>query len=600
MENNSSWNKFLEEGDMHKPRNINPSPLALAALLFSGTIAGMSGRAEAAFTYPGCTDLAATDFKDVVLVNQTIDPTLNEPISLSVGKDGRVFFTERASGYLKMIDLDGKVKTMGKFDVNTGNELGLRFVSPDPDFATNRWLYLMMTPQNPHVKRLARVHVKADWTVDMATVKPLIDMPWTYETCCHQGGAIGWDAFGNMYVSTGNNKNNFDDFSVTDDRNIINDNGQGTANTMDWRGKIIRIKPISFPDGETPAPGIGKTYGIPAGNLREFYTAKGHWGAGDQAKILPEIYTMGHRNPYSMNVDPYTGWVSWGDIGPDAGQAKADRGPAGNDEFNLIKEPGFMGWPYFVGANLAYQKWDYVNDKSLNQTWDVNAPMNTSALNTGVQKLPPAKPAILPESKQQNITPLLPQGGGTAAISGPVYHYDGSNPSTRKLPPHFDGKWIIGEFADDWLKVATPDAGLTKINDLQAFPGGLPGQNRIIGLDLGPDGALYYLNYAGWASSTGQTKIGRLEYTGSCRPATPVPHLPTVALRDKAPKAGLVAPGISNGRLTLPAGVTGVELYDLAGKLAFRKTRTDATRSEDVVLPQGISRGVLRAVFTNP
>ncbi len=584
-------------GMRNSGKNIHRKSEASALLAAIAALACLAQPAHAAFTYPNCADLQASDFRDVVLVNQIKDPTLLEPIGMTVGKDGRVFFTERASGMLKMIDLDGSIKKMGKFDVNTGNELGLRYVSVDPDFAKNRWLYLMMTPQNPHVNRLARIHVKDDWTVDMATLKPLIDMPWTYETCCHQGGAIGWDAFGNMYVSTGNNKNNGDNFSVTDDRNIINDNGQGTANTNDWRGKILRVKPIPFPDTETPVPGAGKTYTIPAGNLREFYTAKGYYGAADQAKILPEIYTLGHRNPYTMNIDPYTGWISWGDIGPDAGQVQADRGPAGNDEFNLIKEPGFMGWPYFVGANLAYVKWDYVNDKSLNQTWDVNGPMNTSVLNTGVQKLPPAKPAILPESKQQNITPLLPQGGGTAAVSGPVYHYDGSNPSKIKLPPHLDGKWIIGEFADDWLKVATPDKDLTKITDLQAFPGGIPDQYRILGLQLGPDGALYYLNYAGWASSTGQTKIGRLEYTGNCLPATPVPVLPT-AVRGREPKTDLIAPRIMSGLLRMPAGVTGVELYDLSGKLAFRKIRGDASAPEDIRLPQDILHGVLRAVFT--
>lgn len=72
---------------------------------------------------------------------------------------------------------DGSIKEMGKFSIYNGNGLGLRYVSLDPDFAGNRWLYLMMTPQNPHVNRLARMHVEDDWTVDMATLKPLIDMP---------------------------------------------------------------------------------------------------------------------------------------------------------------------------------------------------------------------------------------------------------------------------------------------------------------------------------------------------------------------------------------------------------------------------------------
>jgi cytochrome c len=559
--------------------------------------AAFATAAFAAFTYPNCPDLAAADFKDSVLVSQANDPTLDEPIGFSLAKDGRLFFVERNKANLKTRDPQtGAIKQMAHFDVYTNNELGLRYVSPDPDFGRNKWLYLVLTPSNPHVLRLARVHVKDDWTADLATLKPLLDMPWTYETCCHQGGALGWDAFGNLYVSTGNNKNNADNFSVTDDRDIINDNGQGTANTNDWRGKILRIKPIPFADTETPAPGAGRTYAIPAGNLRDVYTAKGLWTAADHPRILPEIYTMGHRNPYSLAVDPYTGWVAWGDIGPDAGQLQPDRGPAGNDEFNLIKEPGFEGWPYFVGANLGYQKWDYANGKGLGTGWDVNAPMNDSKLNTGVRNLPPARPAILPESKQAGVTPLLPQGGGTAAIAGPVYHYDGANPAKIKLPPHFDGKWIVGEFADDWLKVATPDKELTKITDLQDFPGGIPKQYRVLELSLGPEGALYYLNYAGWASTGSTTKIGRLEYKGTCLPATPVPTLPT-AVRPRVEKA-YAAPGFAGPRLRVPAGAIELRLYDPSGRLSWSARLPPDQDAVDV--PAAARTGVLRAVWIRP
>ncbi len=554
------------------------------------------GRSEAAFSYPGCADLVAADFKDVVLVNTAKDPSLSEPVGMSIGKDGRVFFTERGTGVMKMIDLDGSIKKMGTFAVYNQNELGLRFVIPDPNFATNRWLFFMWAPTTPKVNRLSRVHVNPDWTLDMATVKTILDMPWSYEICCHQGGALAWDAFGNLFVSAGNNKTNSDQFSVTDERTFVSDNQAGSANTMDFRGKILRIKPIYFPDSASPTFGVGRTYSIPSGNLREFYTASGYYGAADQSKILPELYTMGHRNPYTINVDPYTGWLSWGDIGPDAGSVQADRGPAGNDEFNLVKAPGFMGWPYFVGANQAYVKWDYVNDKSLNVKWDVNSPMNTSPLNTGVQKLPPAHGAILPESKQPNFTPLLPQGGGTCAISGPVYRYDGSNPSTIKLPPHFNGKWIVGEFSKNWLKVASVDTGLTRVTDLQDFPTAIPGQNSMLGLQLGPDGALYYLNYAGWFNSSTSTKIGRLEYVGKCLPSTPVPVLPT-AIQPPAVKRGMVMPLTSGNALTLPRGYSNVELYTLSGKRVFQGTiKTDA-QERTIDLPANLKLGLLHARY---
>jgi cytochrome c len=558
---------------------------------------GVGRTAHAAFTYPGCPDLTASDFRDVILVNKSKDATLDEPTSMTIGKDGRIFFTERALGNVKMIDVDGSIKPLGNFKVYNGHENGMRYVSVDPDFVSNRWIYLLYSPATPQVNRLARMKLKADWTIDMATVKVLLDMPWTYETG-HQGGAMAWDLSGNMYLTTGNNKHNGDNYSVTDERELIHDNGAGTANTNDWRGKILRIKPIPFPDGETPAPGAGRTYSIPAGNFREHFTAAGLYGPSDQAKILPEIYTLGHRNPYTVTYDIYTGWLSWGDIGPDAGSPQADRGPAGNDEFNLIREPGFMGWPYFVGDNLPYVQWDYVNNKSINRTWDVNAPVNASKNNTGVRQLPPARPAMLSESKQKGVTPLIPDGGGTAAITGPIYHYDGSNPSPRKLPPHFDGKWMVGDFSHDWLKVATLGGSPAKVTGIEGFPGGIPGQYRILNLQIGPDGALYYLNYAGWGTTTADTRIGRLEYMGACRPLTPVPRLPTALVRRPAEDVRLLPPGsIRESGLDLPAGYRGVELYDGMGKRVFISFPLGNGSGRRVDVPSALARGVLRARF---
>ena len=66
----------------------------------------------------------------------------------------------------------------------------------------------------------------------------------------------------------------------------------------DLRGKILRIHPE--PDG---------TYTIPAGNL---------FPPGTPG-TRPEIYTMGHRNPWRVSVDSRTGYVYWGEVGPDNG-----------------------------------------------------------------------------------------------------------------------------------------------------------------------------------------------------------------------------------------------------------------------------------------
>ena len=37
---------------------------------------------------------------------------------------------------------------------------------------------------------------------------------------------------------------------------------------------------------------------------------------------------MGNRNPFRISVDTETGWLYWGEVGPDAGSDSATRGPA--------------------------------------------------------------------------------------------------------------------------------------------------------------------------------------------------------------------------------------------------------------------------------
>jgi cytochrome c len=123
---------------------------------------------------------------------------------------------------------------------------------------------------------------------------------------------MAWDAKGNLYLTVGNNTGNVL-MAQTDERPGRHnwDDQRGSANTNDLRGKIIRIHPE--PDG---------TYTIPEGNLFPSGTPR----------TRPEIYTMGHRNPYRISIDSHTGVLYWGDVGPDANVDSVGRGPRGYDE----------------------------------------------------------------------------------------------------------------------------------------------------------------------------------------------------------------------------------------------------------------------------
>ena len=80
------------------------------------------------------------------------------------------------------------------------------------------------------------------------------------DTCCHTGGNMDFDAQGNLYIALGDNTNPFEAFGVGPadfrDGRAAHDAYRTSANTQDFRGKILRIKPAA--DG---------SYTIPEGNL---------------------------------------------------------------------------------------------------------------------------------------------------------------------------------------------------------------------------------------------------------------------------------------------------------------------------------------------
>ncbi len=317
-------------------------------LLFGAILT--SQPAFAVFTYQGCPDnpsrvdtLKSTQFREVVLVSRgattptatVTDPTMLEPVGLYVNTDGRVYWTERTDvanqpttstpvGRIREFNPStSTVKTVSSFAIGSGvatgqvgkRELCLLSLTFDPNYSVNHWVYVYYKPRvtatgiGVDTMLLSRFTMATPDTIDTATQQKLIKMPWTPGVCCHQGGGMDWDAQGNLYLSTGNNvdqtgnnfgvmKDNYPRVGAPKD-SATQDNGARTANTMDWRGKVLRIHPDSSSKG----------YRIPAGNLRQrFYEIGGAWVAGqDTNKILPEVYSFGHRNIYTLSVDKPTG-----------------------------------------------------------------------------------------------------------------------------------------------------------------------------------------------------------------------------------------------------------------------------------------------------
>ncbi|RYF67916.1 MAG: cytochrome C, partial [Cytophagaceae bacterium] len=432
---------------------------------------------------------------------------LDEPMELSVLGDGRVLFIQR-KGEVRLYNIKTKeLKTIATLPVSTKyiskegkesmGEDGLMGLSKDPNFAQNHWLYLYYSDPKESKNVLSRFELKGDELV-MASEKKMLDVPTQREECCHTGGSIAWDRSGNLYLSTGDNTNphGSNGYSPSDEREGRSawDAQKSSANTNDLRGKIIRIKPQT--DG---------TYTIPEGNLFPKGTEK----------TRPEIYTMGHRNPFRISVDQKTGYVYWGEVGPDAAKPGADRGAAGHDEVGQARKAGNFGWPHFVGDNKAYFKYDFAASKSGVQ-WDATAPSNTSPNNTGLNTLPAAQKAFIWYPYDASPEFPLVGAGGRNAMAGPVFYADNFKNASNAFPNYYDGKLLTYDWMRGWIMAVTMD----KDGNYQSMERFMPSYkfSNPMDMEFADNGDLYMLEYgSGWFTANDDARLIRIEYNGGNR-----------------------------------------------------------------------------------
>lgn len=430
---------------------------------------------------------AEARFEKVVLATNLV-----EPIQLSIARDGRVFFGERHGAVKVWNPANGLTETIGQVEVFTGPEDGLLGLALDPGFATNSWIYLFHSTVGVLENRVSRFTI-VDGKLDLESRKTLLHIPTLAKKPNHSGGGLGFDGAGNLFASTGDYTfiNDSQGYAPLDRRpgREMFDSERTAANSNDPRGKILRIHPE--PDG---------TYTIPKGNLF----------APGTPKTLPEIYIMGCRNPFRFSIDEKTGWLFWGDVGPDAQTPDPKRGPAGFDEFNLAKQAGNYGWPYFVADNKAYVKYDFATRES-GETFDAAHPVNDSPNNTGVRELPPAQPAFVwyPPGPSTRFPEL--GSGARSAMAGPVYHFDASSTSARKFPKEYDGALFIYEWERSWLGEVRLDSE-GRFEKLRTFAPEIK-VKRPISMAFGPDGGLYVIQWGSAWYNNKDSELIRIEYS---------------------------------------------------------------------------------------
>jgi glucose/arabinose dehydrogenase len=224
--------------------------------------------------------------------------------------------TERP-GRLRVIR-DGKLDPApieGLPDLVSTGISGLFGLALHPDFARNRLIYFAYPKPQPadrDVMTLAVARARWDGGASLADVKDIFVANDWYGTamsrennrCCGQGPASGsfgarleFDTQNRLYITSG-------------DRNW----GEKSQDPQSHIGKIVRVND----DGSVPKdnPFVGRN------------------------GYLPEIYTLGHRNPTGLRFDPATGDL-W----------STEFGPAGGDELNRIEAGKNYGWLLITHGN---------------------------------------------------------------------------------------------------------------------------------------------------------------------------------------------------------------------------------------------------------
>ena len=219
---------------------------------------------------------------------------LERPWGAAALPDGRLLVTERP-GRLRLVGTDGAVSAplAGVPAVEARGQGGLLDVAIAPDFATTRELYLChaMAVQGGALTRLVRARLSADATALEAV--PILDAtPPQASGRNHFGCRIAFGGDGALYLSTG-------------DRYETKERAQRPG---DLAGKVLRLSREGAPLANNPFNGT----------------------PGARA----EVFTLGHRNPQGLALNPWTGSL-W----------SAEFGARGGDEINVLHAGRNYGWP---------------------------------------------------------------------------------------------------------------------------------------------------------------------------------------------------------------------------------------------------------------
>jgi aldose sugar dehydrogenase len=256
--------------------------LVIYSLLVAMTLADVQAQAESSFEAGG-----------IRYTVERVQPA-NYPVALAFAPDGRLFYTEKTTGNVRVISADGELQPTPviTFPSSALVERGLLGIALDPDYSENGMIWVFHTAEGTArdypANRIVRFHEQDGVGSDPEI---MLSVPIETGSLIHNGGNLRFDDNGLLYVSLG-------DYDLP-------------VNSQDLTtmpGKIHRF--------EVTDDGLAPVSDNPV--LDE-----------NEANAQPSIFAYGLRNPWDFDFDPDSGFLF-----------ATENGDHCDDEINLIL-PGF-------------------------------------------------------------------------------------------------------------------------------------------------------------------------------------------------------------------------------------------------------------------